>query len=149
VAPGQFVAVVAVTQLSENFQHANLRCWFGRVGERLWSARAFTAATMPSASGMRPGRSGRPVLGAATGVLLPWWDMLFGTANFELRYEPTGVRDQVEPGPRACDYGRALAQRWLAQRLSARLSRPCWRWGLPGALPGGQAALCCRHDAAA
>src|SRR5450830_1697999 len=30
IAPGQFVAVVAITQLSENFQHANLRCWFGR-----------------------------------------------------------------------------------------------------------------------
>ena len=29
------------------------------------------------------------------GVLLPWWDQLFGTANFELRYDPTGVRDQL------------------------------------------------------
>jgi sterol desaturase/sphingolipid hydroxylase (fatty acid hydroxylase superfamily) len=35
VGPGQFVALVAVSQLSENFQHANVRMWFGRVGERL------------------------------------------------------------------------------------------------------------------
>lgn len=28
VAPGQFVAIVALTQLSESFQHANLRLWF-------------------------------------------------------------------------------------------------------------------------
>ncbi|MDQ3271810.1 MAG: sterol desaturase family protein, partial [Pseudomonadota bacterium] len=35
VAPGQFIAILALTQLSESFQHANLRLWFGRVGERL------------------------------------------------------------------------------------------------------------------
>ncbi|MGA8784347.1 MAG: sterol desaturase family protein, partial [Polaromonas sp.] len=35
VGPGQFVALVALSQLSESFQHANLRVWFGRVGERL------------------------------------------------------------------------------------------------------------------
>lgn len=33
VAPGQFIAIVAITQLSESFQHANLRLWFGRWGE--------------------------------------------------------------------------------------------------------------------
>ncbi|RZJ15072.1 MAG: fatty acid hydroxylase family protein, partial [Haliea sp.] len=41
VAPGQFVAIVAVTQLSESLQHANLRLWFGRVGERLWVSPRF------------------------------------------------------------------------------------------------------------
>ena len=35
------------------------------------------------------------------GVLLPWWDMLFRTGNFEERYDPTGIRDQVEPDARA------------------------------------------------
>jgi len=35
VAPGQFIAIVALTQLSENLQHANLKLWFGSVGERL------------------------------------------------------------------------------------------------------------------
>ena len=65
------------------------------------------------------------------GVLLPWWDMLFGTANFELRYDPTGVRDQVEQGR---DYGRGLLGAAVAGREAAgraRLSgtrahgRPC------------------------
>lgn len=41
VAPGQFVAIVAITQLSESFQHANLRLWFGRWGERLWVSPRF------------------------------------------------------------------------------------------------------------
>ena len=43
-------------------------------------------------------------------VLFPLWDMLFGTANFEQRYDPTGVRDQVEQGR---DYGQGFwAQQW-------------------------------------
>lgn len=56
------------------------------------------------------------VLGGCNfGVLLPWWDILFRTANFELRYDPTGVRDQVQPGPdgRVRNYGRGFwAQQW-------------------------------------
>jgi sterol desaturase/sphingolipid hydroxylase (fatty acid hydroxylase superfamily) len=41
MAPGQFVAITAFTQLSESFQHANLRLWFGRVCERLWISPRF------------------------------------------------------------------------------------------------------------
>ncbi|MDP1565154.1 MAG: sterol desaturase family protein, partial [Polaromonas sp.] len=41
VAPGQFIAIVALTQLSESFQHANLKLWFGRIGERLWVSPRF------------------------------------------------------------------------------------------------------------
>ena len=62
-------------------------------------------------------RGDRMVLGGCNfGVLLPWWDMLFGTANFELRYDPTGIRDQVEQGR---DYGHGFwSQQWLGlQRL--------------------------------
>jgi hypothetical protein len=37
--------------------------------------------------------------------------VLFRTANFEARYDPTGVRDQVERGR---NYGRGFwAQQWL------------------------------------
>ena len=48
VGPSQFVALVAVTQLLESLQHANLRWSWGRVAAGCWSARAFTAATTPS-----------------------------------------------------------------------------------------------------
>ena len=41
VAPGQFIAIVAFTQLSESLQHANVRMWFGRIGERLWVSPRF------------------------------------------------------------------------------------------------------------
>ena len=150
IPPGQFVAIVAFTQLSESFQHANVRLWFGRWGERLWisprfhrvhhsvgighesptksSKEALSAAGPPQGAKAPSGGSEDtpvPSVGAMKlgghnfGVLLPWWDMLFGTANFERRFDPTGVRDQVEQGR---DYGRGFwSQQWLGvKRLLGR-----------------------------
>ena len=141
VAPGQFVAIVALTQLSESLQHANLRLSFGRWGERMWISPRFhrlhhtvgighetpvkpDQAAVSAAPGDSEDRR-VPSVGATRlgghnfGVLLPWWDMLFGTANFEPRYDPTGIRDQVEQGR---DYGRGFwAQQWLGlKRLAGR-----------------------------
>ncbi len=111
VGPGQFVALVAISQLSENFQHANLRVWFGAVGERLWVSPRFHRRHHSIGIGHESHSAGRVVLGGCNfGVLLPWWDMLFGTADFQLRYDPTGVRDQVEQGR---DYGTGF---WAQQR---------------------------------
>ncbi|MDB5890913.1 MAG: hypothetical protein JWP47_1744, partial [Polaromonas sp.] len=64
-------------------------------------------------------RAGARLGGSNFGVLLPWWDMLFGTANFELRYDPTGIRDQVENHR---DYGRGFwSQQWIGvKRLVGR-----------------------------
>lgn len=111
VGPGQFVALVAISQLSENFQHANVRIWFGRFGERLWVSPRFHRRHHSIGIGHEFERSGRVVLGGCNfGVLLPWWDMLFGTADFQVKFDPTGVRDQVEQGR---DYGRGYwAQQW-------------------------------------
>ena len=118
VAPGQFIAIVAITQLSESFQHANLRLWFGRVGERLWVSPRFHR--LHHSIGMGHESAGKNTLGGHNfGVLLPWWDMVFGTANFEQRYNPTGVRDQVE---QSRDYGRGFwSQQWIGvKRLVGR-----------------------------
>jgi sterol desaturase/sphingolipid hydroxylase (fatty acid hydroxylase superfamily) len=117
VAPGQFVAIVAITQLSESFQHANLRLWFGRWGERLWISPRFHRRH--HSIGIGHESPGMTLGGCNFGVLLPWWDQLFGTANFELRYDPTGIRDQVEHGR---DYGRSFwGQQWLGlKRLVGR-----------------------------
>lgn len=148
VAPGQFVAIVALTQLSENLHHANLRLWFGRLGERLWVSPRFhrlhhaigigtdmgtgIAHEAHAAAAGAPGGAvqavqavqGRQGFGENFGVLLPWWDMCFGTANFEHRYAPTGVADQVQAGPdgRVRDYGRGFwAQQWRGLlRLAGR-----------------------------
>ncbi len=119
LAPGQFVAIVAITQLSESLQHANLRLWFGRIGERLWISPRFHRRHHTIGIGHEAapvaGKTVRRRGGNNFGVLLPWWDMLFGTANFELRYDPTGVRDQVEPDRqgRLRDYGQGFwSQQW-------------------------------------
>ena len=118
IAPTQFVAVVAITQLFENFQHANLRVSFGRWGERLWVSPRFHRLHHSVGLGheSQPQQGDRPpVLGGHNfGVLLPWWDVLFGTANFELRFEPTGIRDQVEEG---IDYGEGF---WSQQQLGIK-----------------------------
>ena len=82
VAPEQFVAIVALTQLSESLQHANVRLSFGRIGERLWVSPLFHRVHHSVQSGE-----------SNYGVLLPWWDQLFGTANFQTHFDPTGVKD--------------------------------------------------------
>jgi sterol desaturase/sphingolipid hydroxylase (fatty acid hydroxylase superfamily) len=124
VAPGQFIAIVALTQLSENLHHANLRLGFGALGDRLWVSPRFHRLHHAIGDGGATAAEARVPPGCNFGVLLPWWDMLFGTANFDRRYEPTGVSDQVRPGPdgRLRDYGRGFwRQQWRGLlRLAGR-----------------------------
>ena len=118
IAPSQFVAVVAITQLFENFQHANLRVSFGTWGERLWVSPRFHRLHHAIGLGheSQPQERGKPaVLGGHNfGVLLPWWDLWFGTANFDAPVESTGIRDQVEEGR---DYGEGF---WSQQYLGIK-----------------------------
>ena len=117
VAPGQFIAVVALTQLSESLQHANLRLWFGRWGERLWVSPRFHRRHHSIGIGHETVRPSRVVLGGCNfGVLFPWWDMLFRTASWERTVEPTGIRDQLPaPEGRSRRYGRGV----VAQQVRA------------------------------
>lgn len=127
VGPGQFVVLVALGQLSESLQHANLRLSFGRWGERLWVSPRFHRVH----HGIGIGHESRPGValgGHNFGVLLPWWDMLFGTADFASRVSSTGIRDQVQPDERGRlqDYGRGFwAQQWLG--LKRLFSQPARR----------------------
>ena len=99
VASGQFVAIVAFTQLSESLQHANVRMWFGRVGQRLWVSPRFHRVHHSIGIGHEGLKNEQTVRrGHNFGVLLPWWNMLLGTVNFQDRDDPTGIRDQVEAG---------------------------------------------------
>jgi sterol desaturase/sphingolipid hydroxylase (fatty acid hydroxylase superfamily) len=126
IAPSQFVAVVAITQLSENFQHANVRVGFGRWGERLWVSPRFHRLHHGVGVGhethVQQANGQQVVLGGHNfGVLLPWWDIWFGTADFSPRFEPTGIRDQVEQGR---DYGQGF---WAQQRLGMQRLMAAWR----------------------
>jgi len=124
IAPDQFVAVVACTQLLESLSHANVRLWFGPVFERVLVSPRYHR--LHHSIGLGHESRGRGTLGGHNfAVLFPLWDILFGTANFERRFDATGIRDQLpEEGGR--DYGAGFwRQQWLGLRRladSARLS---------------------------
>lgn len=115
VSPGQFVALIATSQLLENLQHANVRLWFGPVLERVLVSPRFHRRHHSIGIGHESG--GRGTLGGHNfAVLFPVWDLLFGTADFKLAWDATGVRDQL-PEEGARDYGRGFwAQQWLGLR---------------------------------
>ena len=117
VAPGQFVAIVALTQLVESLAHANARLDFGRVGSRLLVGPRFHRLHHGIGVGHEsagPGSMG----GHNFAVLFPLWDLVFGTARFDGELQATGIRDQLD----GRDYGRGFwAQQWLGlKRLAGR-----------------------------
>lgn len=113
VPPGQFVALVALRQLLENLSHANVRLPFGVLELGLVSPRFHR---QHHGLDWVPGRAGGSAGGCNFAVLLPVWDVLFGTRAEALPPGPTGIRDQLpEAGGR--DYGRGF---WAQQGLGLR-----------------------------
>lgn len=112
IAPAQFVAVVALTQLLESLSHANLRGDFGPVLGRLLVSPAFHRTHHAIGTGHESHGAGS-LGGCNYAVLFPVWDLLFGTARFGRAPEPTGVRDQLD----GRDYGRGF---WAQQALGLR-----------------------------
>lgn len=108
VAPGQFVAIVACTQLVESLSHANLRLGFGPFERLLVSPRFHRHH-----HSLDCGEAAVNPDGHNFAVLFPLWDIVFRTARFDTAYLPTGIRDQ-EPDAGGRDYGRGFwAQQWL------------------------------------
>ena len=109
IPPGQFVAVVACTQLLESLSHANVRLHFGPVLGRLVVSPHFHR--VHHAMGVGHESAGPGSLGGHNfAVLFPVWDLLGGTARLNAPLEPTGLRDQLQ----GRDYGRGFwAQQWL------------------------------------
>ena len=114
VPPAAFVTVIVATRVLESVSHANLKIHFGRIGNYLLVSPRFHR--LHHAIGV--GHEG-PARGCNFAVLFPLWDVMFGTANFENSFPPTGVRDQLE----GIEYGRGFwAQQWLGiNRLARRL----------------------------
>ncbi len=101
IPPLQFPLLVLLLRLLESMSHANTRLSFGRVGERLLvSPRFHRAHHGVLAAGQRS---------CNYGATLPWWDMMFGTADFSRDYAPTG-----DPGAE-----EALASgNWMQQQAA-------------------------------
>ena len=119
VQPSQFVVLVAVTNLMQSVQHANIRVHFGWLGERLLVSPAFHRRH----HAIGYGHEGT-TYGCNFGVLLPWWDMLFKSVSWNRELEPTGIRDQLAVGDvPGRDYGDGfISQHWLAfKRIGERL----------------------------
>lgn len=112
VSPGQFFLIMIATRMLESLSHANVRLSFGAIGERLLVSPRFHR--MHHAIGVGHEGSHR---GCNFAVLLPLWDIVFRTANFSAKLEPTGIRDQLT----GRDYGDGFwAQQWLGLTRFAR-----------------------------
>ncbi len=112
VAPGQFMLLVIFTRMQQSLQHANLRCTFGRWGEKIMASPRFHR--LHHAIGY--GHEG-VARGCNFAVLFPVWDLLFRTADFRNDYPATGIRDQLE----GRDYGQGFwAQQWLGLKRLLR-----------------------------
>lgn len=80
VPPVQFVLIVMLRQLAESLSHANVRLDYGRVGERVLVSPRFHRIHHGELSAGEHGRN--------YAVLLPVWDWVFGTADFDRRSYP-------------------------------------------------------------
>lgn len=105
VPPLQFPLLVLVLRFIESLSHANVRLSFGWLGDRLLISPRFHRAH----HGIRA--AGRK--SCNYGSVLPWWDMMFRTADFTTQYVRTGDQSGEE----------ALATGSWAQQQMAGLRR--------------------------
>jgi sterol desaturase/sphingolipid hydroxylase (fatty acid hydroxylase superfamily) len=116
IPPLQFPLLVLLLRLLESLSHANTRVSFGWLGERLLiSPRFHRAHHGVLAAGQRS---------CNYGAILPWWDMLFRTADFSRDYVRTGD-PTAEP---ALVSGGYFQQQWAGLRRMLR--RPPGRQAL-------------------
>lgn len=100
IPPLQFPILLLMLRFVESFSHANIRLSFGPIGERLLvSPRFHRAHHGILAAGQRS---------CNYGAVFPFWDMLFGTADFTRDFSPTGD----DSAPEAMATGGYLAQQW-------------------------------------
>jgi sterol desaturase/sphingolipid hydroxylase (fatty acid hydroxylase superfamily) len=111
IPPMQFPLLVLVLRFLESLSHANARISFGWLGEKLLISPRFH-------------RAHHGILAAGQqscnfGAILPWWDMLFGTADFSREYVRTG-----DPSaPRALVTGSYAEQQWAGFTRMLRMIR--------------------------
>ena len=106
IPPGQFFLAIIAMRMIESLAHANLRLSFGTIGERLIVSPRFHRTHHAIGLGHEGAHRGCNFAG-----LLPIWDVLFGTANFAGRFEPTGIRGLEIAADRFLQLGEALIGR--------------------------------------
>jgi sterol desaturase/sphingolipid hydroxylase (fatty acid hydroxylase superfamily) len=114
VPPLQFPLLVLVLRFLESLSHANVRLSFGRADRLLISPRFHRAHHGVLAAGQRS---------CNYGAVLPWWDMLFRTADFTREYVRTGDPS----GEEALHTGSYFQQQWAGLRRFARAMKRGYR----------------------
>ena len=98
VPPGQFIGLLIALRLVENLSHANTRLSFGRLGDHLVVGpryhRWHHALDLPAEP--------RFTCGCNFAILLPVWDILFGTLYLARELPPTGIHESTEQEINAC-----------------------------------------------
>ena len=104
VQPEDYVLILMIGRLIESWSHANVDVSFGRIGSRLLVGPRFHRLHHA-----RPNRGERNIHDHNFGAVLPIWDILCGTSNYDGRKRPTGVEDAGIDA----DNGRG----WLGQQV--------------------------------
>jgi sterol desaturase/sphingolipid hydroxylase (fatty acid hydroxylase superfamily) len=86
----EFVLIIIILQAIEALSHTNTRLHFGKLGRYLLVSPHFHRLH----HAMHIGHSGKNN-GCNFATLFPLWDVLFGTARFEMAYPETGIADQL------------------------------------------------------
>lgn len=88
VQPEDYVLILMIGRLIESWSHANVDVSFGRIGSKLLVGPRFHRLHHA-----RPSSDERNIHDHNFGAVLPIWDILCGTANYDGRARPTGVED--------------------------------------------------------
>ncbi|MDE8347890.1 MAG: sterol desaturase family protein [Acidocella sp.] len=105
IPPLQFPLLILLLRFIESLSHANIRLSFGWLGERLLiSPRFHRLHHALKAAGRKS---------CNYGGVFPYWDMMFGTADFSDVYFPTGDAR----APEALATGNYLAQQWAGAKM--------------------------------
>ncbi|HEX3863927.1 MAG TPA: sterol desaturase family protein [Stellaceae bacterium] len=132
VAPAEFPLVMIAFRLVENLSHSNLRHGFGRLGTHLVVGPQYHRLHHSIAHAGPPFDRPR---GCNFAVILPLWDVIFGTCRRDAAFPATGVAD-LDGGVIHSGYLRHQLEgfRRLGAELRHFLDRR--RPGFAAALPG-------------
>ena len=104
IPPMQFPLIILLLRLLESMSHANARIGFGRLGDRLLvSPRFHRAHHGIRAAGQRS---------CNYGAIFPFWDMMFGSADF--------ARDYAQTGDPSAEEAMATGSWWAQQAAGFR-----------------------------
>lgn len=118
-----FAWLTLISELVQNFSHANVRFSFGPIGEKLLIGPKFHRMHHMVVDPQRPN-----LHNCNFGQVFPFWDILFGTALYSEPIRPTGVNDPMVDA----DNDRGLvAMQWhtLKRFWGAFWCRAGWRPG--------------------